>query len=57
VTRTTGLQVAHAGLLAALERWRDQLTPREYAVLIELFLRYLEAERKRTELAHRRWAA
>jgi hypothetical protein len=57
VTRTTGLQVAHAGLAALLERWRQQLSPQEYATLIDLLGRWLEVERKRVERSHRRWAA
>jgi hypothetical protein len=54
---TTGLQSAHVGLIAALERWREQLSPREYAVLLDLFIRWAEAERERNERAQRRWAA
>jgi hypothetical protein len=54
---TTGLQVAHAGLAALFERWRDQLSPREYATLLDLLTRYLEVERTRNERALKRWAA
>jgi hypothetical protein len=57
MSRTTGLQVAHVGLVALLERWREQLSPREYATVIELLSRYLEVERERNERALRRWAA
>jgi hypothetical protein len=54
---TTGLQVSHLGLVALLERWRDQLSPREYTVLLDLVQRWLELERERNERAVRRWAA
>jgi hypothetical protein len=57
VTHTTGLQVAHAGLSALLQRWRQQLSPAEYAVLLDLIWRWLEVERARTERSNRRWAA
>ena len=33
--QTTGLQVAHSGLAALLERWREQLSPRECTLLLE----------------------
>lgn len=55
--RVTGLQTAHAGIVAMLERWREQLPPRDYAVLTELVARWLELERQRNEQARRRWAA
>jgi hypothetical protein len=55
--QTTGLQVAHAGLAALLERWREQLSPREYALLLELLSRWLAVKRKRNERARRRWVA
>jgi hypothetical protein len=54
---TTGLQTAHLGLVTLLERWRDQLSPREYTVLLDLVARWLELERERNERAHRRSAA
>ena len=55
--QTTGLQVAHSGLAALLERWRDQLSPREYTLLLELLERWLAVERKRNESSRRRWVA
>ena len=54
---TTGLQTAHLGLVALLERWREQLAPREYTVLLDLVARWLEVERVRDERAQRRCAA
>jgi hypothetical protein len=54
---TTGLQTAHLGLVSLLERWREQLSPREYAVLVDLVGRYLDVERERNARAMRRWAA
>jgi hypothetical protein len=57
VTGTTGLQVSHAGLVALLRTWQQQLGPREYATLLDLLARYLEVERQRNERAMRRWAA
>ena len=51
------MQVAHAGLTALLERWREQFSPREYAVLLGLISRYLDSERDRTERALKRCAA
>lgn len=55
--RTTGLQAAHIGIIAMLERWRETFSPREYAVLVDLIDRWLEVEQKRDEQARRRWAA
>jgi hypothetical protein len=57
VNRTTGLQVAHGGLVALLRQWQGQLSPREYAVLVDLVARYLAVERERNARAQRRWAA
>jgi hypothetical protein len=54
---TTGLQSSHAGLIALLRHWREQLSPREYAVLVDLVGRYLDVERERNARAMRRWAA
>jgi hypothetical protein len=54
---TTGLQASHAGVVALLRQWEAQLSPREYATLVDLLSRYLEVERERNERAHRRWAA
>jgi hypothetical protein len=51
---TTGLQTAHLGLVALLERWRDQLSPREFVVLCDLLTHWLERERNKRAL--RRWA-
>lgn len=56
MTRTTGLQTSHLGLAALVERWREQLSPREYTVLLELLARWIEVERVRNERARRRWA-
>ena len=55
--RTSGLQAASGGIVAMLERWREQLSSREYAVLVDLVHRCLELERERTERAQRRWVA
>jgi hypothetical protein len=54
---TTGLQISHAGLIALLRHWQEQLDPREYVTLLDLLSRYLEVERKRNARAMRRWAA
>jgi hypothetical protein len=53
--RVTGLQASHLGVIAALEAWRNQFSPREWAVLVDLLARWLEAERHRLEGT--RWAA
>ena len=54
-SRVTGLQAAQVGLAALLEGWRSQFSAREFAVLIDLLARRLEAERD--ERARKRWAA
>lgn len=54
---TTGLQTAHLGLVSLLERWREQMSPRDWVVLVDLITRWLELERERTEQARRRWVA
>ena len=41
----TGLQAAQVGVVRLLEGWRAQFGPREWAVLLELLTRWLEAER------------
>jgi len=47
--RTSGLQVAISGIVAELERWRDQMPPREYVELIAILLLWLQAEQRRLE--------
>jgi hypothetical protein len=54
---TTGLQVSHVGLVALIRQWQQQLSPREYAVLLDLLAKYLEVERARNERALKRWTA
>jgi len=44
----TGLQAAQLGLVRQLKAWRGQFGPREYATLLDLLVRWLEAERLRT---------
>ena len=53
---TTGLQTAHLGLVAFLERWREQMSPQEWVVLVDLLGRWLEVERKRKRAFAPRWA-
>jgi hypothetical protein len=43
----SGLQTAQLGVVRLLEAWREQFSPREYAVLVDLLARWLEAERLR----------
>lgn len=50
--RVTGLQAAQVALAAILTAWRGQLSPREYAVLLDLLARQLEHEQRAG-----RWAA
>jgi hypothetical protein len=45
--RVTGLQAAQVSLRAQLEVWSEQLSPYEYAVLLDLLSRMLEVERRR----------
>ncbi len=55
--RVTGLQAAQVSLSAQLHGYREQFTPREYAVLLDLLLRLFDRERCRHTRALRRWAA
>jgi hypothetical protein len=43
----SGLQTAQLGLVRLLEAWRWQFSPREYAVLLDLLARWIEAEQLR----------
>jgi hypothetical protein len=52
----TGLQVAFVGTIASLERWRGDMPPRQYVVLLDLLLRWLENELGRLEPSRQRWA-
>jgi hypothetical protein len=45
--RVTGVQAAFAAVSAQLEAWRQQMSPREYAVLLDLLARRLERELER----------
>lgn len=47
--RVTGVQAAFAALVALLDAWRTQFSPREYAVLLDLLARRLEHEREREQ--------
>ncbi|MCL4291383.1 MAG: hypothetical protein KJ051_14085 [Thermoleophilia bacterium] len=51
--RVTGLQAAQVALAALLAAWQRQLSPQEYAVLLDLLARQLEQEQQRAG----RWAA
>jgi len=51
----TAAQVIPVGIVAELEAWRDQLGPREWAVVLDVVGRWLE--RERSERALRRWAS
>lgn len=57
LNRGTALQAVQTGLVAQLELFRSQFSSREYAVLLDLHRRWLEAELAREERALRRWAA
>ena len=46
--RCTGLQLAEGGLAAAIEYWEGQMERTEFAVLIDLHARFVEAKRRRT---------
>jgi hypothetical protein len=57
-SRITGVQLALLGLVAAIEAWREQFTPREHVVLLDLLGRWLDRElARRTNPPRRRWAA
>jgi hypothetical protein len=45
--RVTGLQAAQLSVRAQLEAWRQAMGPREFAVLVDLLVRMLEAEQRR----------
>ncbi len=51
--RVTGLQAAQVALAALLAAWQWQLSPREYAALLDLAARIIEREQERAG----RWAA
>jgi hypothetical protein len=40
----TGVQAAQVAFAALLEAWRQQMSPREYEVLLDLMRRRLERE-------------
>jgi hypothetical protein len=56
-TRVTGLQATLVGFVALLEAWRQQLGPREFAVLLDLLVRRLQHELERQGPGGRRWVA
>jgi hypothetical protein len=57
VNRVSGFQAYVQLVVRQLETGREQLSPREYAALVDVAGRWLDAERKRLERALRRWAA
>ena len=44
MTHVSGLQTAQLGLVRLLEAWRQQFSPREFATLLDLLVRWLERE-------------
>lgn len=55
--RVTGLQLIQVETATRLATWREHLSPREYAVALDLVARIVDAEIRRNELAQKRWAA
>ncbi len=55
--RLTGVQVEPAAVIASLERFREQASPREYVVVIDILWRWIDAERQRLERHRRRWTS
>ena len=49
-----GLQAAQLGIASQLRAWREQLAPREYAVLVDILALFLERERRRIDRVSRR---
>jgi hypothetical protein len=47
--RVTGIQAAQVAIAQLVHGWREQLSPREYVVLIDLLTSFLEEERRRIE--------
>jgi hypothetical protein len=48
MSHVSGLQAAQVGLVRLLETWRQQFSPREFAVLLDLLVRWLEREAPRS---------
>jgi hypothetical protein len=48
MTHVSGLQAAQVGLVRLLESWRSQFSPREFATLVDLLVRWLEREAPRS---------
>jgi hypothetical protein len=48
MTHVSGLQAAQVGLVRLLETWRSQFSPREFATLVDLLVRWLEREAPRS---------
>jgi hypothetical protein len=57
VNRVSGFQAYLQLLVRQLETGREQLSPHDYAVLIDVVGRWVDTERKRLERALKRWAA
>lgn len=55
--RVTGVQAALVAVVALLEVWREQFSPREYVVLLDLLARHLDDELERQRRARGRWVA
>jgi hypothetical protein len=55
--RVTGLQVIQAETAARFVTWRELLSPREYAVALDLVSRMIGAELRRNDAAQGRFAA
>ena len=51
--RITAIQAAPVTLAALIAAWRSQLSPREYAALLDIAARIIEREQERAG----RWAA
>jgi hypothetical protein len=45
--RVSGLQAAQLALASQLRAWSEHFSPREYETLLDLHLRFLQAERER----------
>lgn len=57
MNRVSGFQAYLQLLVRQLETGREQLSPHDYAVLIDVVGRWVDTERKRLERALKRWAA
>lgn len=58
-SRVTGTQAAQVAIAQLVHGWRAQLSPREYAVLVDLLFRFIEEEHRRLEtIGHaKRWTS